>query len=303
MDRRTFLGRLTAATVLSRNLAWAAAQHKARPIGVQLYTVRDEMEKDIDGTLAKIAAIGYKNVELAGFSMGQSATDEGKIQYFKRSPQELRAAFDRYGLSVISAHVNYKSLSPENFPAVIEASRVLGQTYIINPSVDDEIRKQPDGWKRIAAVLNQAGEMSKKSGIQFGYHNHRFEFAGRKAKSPYDILLEECDPNLVKMEMDLCWIIVAGGDPVKYFERYPGRFPLVHVKDMKKLPPVPAPGAPDPDPLDDMTDVGSGVIDWKRIFTHSKTAGIKYYIVEHDKPKAPFDSIKASYDYLEKLRF
>jgi sugar phosphate isomerase/epimerase len=299
MDRRTFLGTITAATVLARNLAWAAEQHKAQPIGVQLYTVRDAMQKDFDGTLAKVAAIGYESVELAGFSM-----DQGKVLYFSQSPRELRAALDRHGLAATSTHVNYKSLTPENFAKVIEASQLLGHSYIVNPWIDDEMRKQPDGWKRIAEAFNQAGEMSRKSGMQFAYHNHWFEFTAVNGKSPYDILLEECDRNLVKMEMDLCWIIIAGEDPVKYFDRYPGRFPLVHVKDMKKISPVPASGGQDlGDSLDDMTDVGSGVIDWKRIFTHSETAGIKYYIVEHDKPKAPFDSIKASYEYLDKLRF
>jgi len=106
------------------------------------------------------------------------------------------------------------------------------------------------------------------------------------------------------MELDLCWITVGGGDPLKYFDRYPGRFPLVHVKDMKKLPPVTASGPQNfGDELKDMTDVGSGIIDWKKIFAQSDKAGIKHYIVEHDKPAKPFDSIKTSYEYLSNLRW
>jgi sugar phosphate isomerase/epimerase len=299
MDRRTFLGTVTAATLLARNFAWAIEPHRAQPIGLQLYTVRDAMAKDFDGTLAKVATIGYKNVELAGFSM-----EDGKILYFGHSPKDLRTALDRNGLSAVSTHVNYKSLAPENFAKVIEISQLLGHKYIVNPWIDEEVRKQPDGWQRTAETFNHAGEMSQKSGMQFAYHNHWFEFIAVDGKLPYDILLAETDPKLVKMEMDLCWIEVAGGDPVKYFNRYPGRFPLVHVKDMKIIAPVPASGGQNlGDSLDQMTSVGSGVINWKHIFAHAETAGIKYYIVEHDKPKEPFDSIRLSYAYLEKLRF
>jgi sugar phosphate isomerase/epimerase len=299
MDRRTFLGTVTAATLLARNFARAAESHRAQPIGLQLYTVRDAMEKDLEGTLAKVAAIGYQNVELAGFSM-----EDGKILYFHRSPKDLRVALDRNRLSAVSTHVNYKSLMPENFAKVIEISQLLGHSYIVNPWIDEEVRKQPGGWERTADTFNHAGEMSQKSGMQFAYHNHWFEFVAVDGKLPYDILLAETDPKLVKMEMDLCWIEVGGGDPVKCFNRYPGRFPLVHVKDMKTIAPVPVSGGQNlGDSLDQMTSVGDGVIDWKHIFAHAETAGIKYYIVEHDKPKDPFDGIRMSYAYLEKLRF
>jgi sugar phosphate isomerase/epimerase len=302
INRREFLSRslttVAAASVLGSRFSFAA-QHKAEHIGVQLYTVRDAMQQDMDGTLAKVAAIGYKEVELAGFTM-----DDGKILYFTHSPQDLKASLDQHGLTAVSTHVNFKSLSPENFPKVIEVSNMLGHHYIVNPWIDDDIRKQPDGWKQAAATFNRAGEMSKKSGMQFAYHNHWFEWFPVDGKLPYDILLQESDPSLVKMEMDLCWITIAGQDPVKYFDRYPGRFPLVHVKDMKKLPKVDASGSQDfGDSLDDMTEVGSGVIDWKRIFAHADKGGIKHYIVEHDKPKDGFESIKTSYQYMQALRF
>ncbi len=303
INRREFLSAtlttITAASVLGSRFSFAATQHRAEHIGVQLYTVRDAMQEDMDGTLAKVAAIGYKEVELAGFAM-----DGGKILYFTHSPEDLKASLDRHGLTAISTHVNYTSLSPENFPKVIEVSKMLGHRYIVNPWIDDDVRKQPDGWKQAAATFNHAGEMSKKSGIQFAYHNHWFEWFPVNGELPYDILLKETDPNLVKMEMDLCWITIAGQDPVKYFDLYPGRFPLVHVKDMKKLPKVTGSGNQDfGDSLGDMTEVGSGVIDWKRIFAHADKAGIKYYIVEHDKPKMPFESIKISYQYMKALRF
>jgi sugar phosphate isomerase/epimerase len=289
MNRRTFLEILTAAAVLPRHLSWAAAEHRIEKIGLQLYTVRDQMKADFDGTVAKVASIGYKEVEFAG--------------YFGRTPEQVRAVIDRHGLTSPSCHVEYAVLS-DQWPSVIESSKTIGQSYIVCPWIPEEIRKQPDAWKRAIDTFNHAGEISKKSGIQFAYHNHWFEFLPVNGKLPYDMLLEQCDPDLVKMELDLCWITVAGADPLTYFNRYPGRFPLVHVKDMKKLPKVSASGGQDfGDSLKDMTAVGSGIIDWKRIFAQSEKAGIKHYIVEHDKPEAPFESIKISYDYLSKLRF
>ena len=289
MNRRTFLELLTAAAVLPRHLTWAAAEHRIEKLGVQLYTVRDQMKADFDGTIAKVATIGYKEVEFAG--------------YFDHTPQQVRAVLDRNGLPSPSCHVEYALLG-DKYPSFIESSKIIGQSYIVCPWISEELRKQPDIWQRAAETFNRAGEISKKSGIQFAYHNHWFEFLPVNGKLPYDMLLEQCDPELEKMELDLCWITVAGADPLTYFNRYPGRFPLVHVKDMKKLPKVSTAGSQDfGSSLTDMTSVGSGIIDWKRIFAQSDKAGIKQYIVEHDKPEDPFDSIKKTYDYLIKLRF
>jgi sugar phosphate isomerase/epimerase len=258
------------------------------------------MQQDLEGTLAKVAAVGYQEVELAGFAM----SPDGQVTYFGRSPQDLRAALNRHGLAAPSTHVNYSSLAPERFSRVIEASQVLGHRYLVNPWIDEEVRKQPEGWMRAAEAFNRAGELSRKAGMQFAYHNHWFEFLPVNGTLPYDFLLAHCDAGLVKMELDLCWITVAGGDPLKYFADHPGRFPLVHVKDVKKIPPISASGGQNfGDSLEDLTEVGSGIIDWKRIFAQSEKAGIKHYFVEHDRPKAPFDSIKTSYDYLRKLRF
>jgi len=289
VDRRTFLWTVTATTLLAHRLSWAAAEHQIERIGIQLYTVRDAMQRDFDGTLAQVAAIGYKEVEFAG--------------YFGRSPKDIRSLLDRLGLTSPSTHVDYEVLG-DRWPKEIETSRVIGQSYIICPWIPEEVRNQPDGWKHAAETFNRAGEASKKAGIQFGYHNHWFEFYPVNGKRPYDLLLEECDPNLVKMEMDLCWIEVGGGDPLDYFRRYPGRFPLVHVKDVKKIPRGKESGGQDfGSSLPGMTEVGSGVIDWKTIFAQADEAGIKHYFVEHDNPKVPFDSIRTSFNYLNQLRF
>jgi sugar phosphate isomerase/epimerase len=290
MNRRVFLETattVTAATLLTTRLGWAAGEHKIEKVGVQLYTVRDQLKADFDGTLSKVSAIGYKEVEFAG--------------YFDQTPQQVRAAIDKYGLRSPSCHVQWDVLTPEKFPAEIESAKTIGQSYIVNPWIPEEQRKTEDDWKRATDVFNRCGAECKKAGLQFAYHNHWFEFLPVNGKLPYDTLLTQCDPDLVKMEMDLCWITTAGADPLKYFDRYPGRFPLVHVKDVKTLPKITTGGAQNFGDTVDLTEVGSGIIDWKRIFAASDKAGIKHYIVEHDHPKKPFESIKTSYEYLSKL--
>lgn len=275
MDRRTFLGTLTAATILGDRLARAAADdRKIEKIGVQLYTVRGQMQKDFAGTLAKVASIGYREVEFAGL--------------FDHTPEQVKALLDRDSLVAVSSHVDYDVLTSD-WQKTLDGAKIMGQSFIVCPYMDEKYRN-PDGVKQVAETFNRAGEASKKMGIQFAYHNHNFEFKKlSNGKLLYDTLLEQADPDLVKMEMDLYWITDAGHDPLAYFSRYPGRFPLVHVKDKKKN--------------GDMTEVGSGAIDWKRIFAESDKAGIRHYIVEHDEPKSPFQSIQASYTYLKNLRF
>jgi sugar phosphate isomerase/epimerase len=285
IDRRTFMGTMGAAYLATTRVRAASIQR----VGVQLYTVRDAMQKDFEGTLAKVAAIGYKEVEFAG--------------YFDKPPQQIKEILSRNNLTSPSAHIDYASLTGDAWSKAIDAAQTIGHEYLINAWVDEAVRKEPGSWKRIAETYNSAGEISQKAGIQFAYHNHNFEFAPVGGKLPYDFLLETCDPKLVQMEMDLCWITSAGKDPVDYFRRYPGRFPLVHVKGLSKKP---AEGAATPiaQVLPDITDVGhNDIIDWKRIFAHSKEAGIKHYFVEHDVPKDPFESLKASYEYVSTLQF
>lgn len=288
LDRRTFIATL-GATVATVRGGFAASIPR---LGMQLYTVRTALEKDFDGTLAKVAAIGFKDVEFAG--------------YYKNTPAQVQAALKRHGLTSPSGHIDYPSLTGDKWARVLESAHTIGHTYLVNAWVDEPVRNQPDAWKRIAETFNRAGEVSRRAGIQFAYHNHNFEFAPRQdegGKLPYDLLLESCDPALVKMELDLCWITAAGRDPVEYYRKSPGRFPLVHVKGLRT---VPATGAATPIDriLPELTEVGhDDVIDWKRIFAQSPMGGVKHYFVEHDVPKAPFESLKASYDYLSALRF
>lgn len=310
MDRRTFIGSSLAATLsAAAKPAWAEVlpspgfaranpttpTHQIERIGLQLYTVRGTMKTDFEGTVAKVAATGYQEVEFAG--------------YFNHSPKDVRAILDKNGLVSPSCHVSYDAVE-NKWAETLEAAKIIGHSYVICPAIEEKQRAEPGGWKRAAELFNKAGEASQKEGIQFGYHNHTFEFHPAETlggKLPYDFLLAETDPKFVIMEMDLCWITVGGGNPIDYFDKYPGRFPLVHVKDWVK-----DASSPSGYKLGNggfvkyggrLADVGQGSIDWKNLFAHDGEAGIKHYFVENDDPKSPFDDIKISYNYLRDLRF
>lgn len=280
MNRRSFVRRLmlgaAGAACLHRPCAVYAKKSLSK-IGVQLYTVRKELESDFEGTLAKVASLGFREVEFAG--------------YYNRTPAQVKAVLARNGLSAPSAHFQ-SVVSSGGVREAIEAAEVVGHKYLVYAWLPPEERKSLDDYRRLVERLNRAGEECGRAGIQFGYHNHDFEFAPMEGRIPYDLILEGTDARLVKMELDLYWITKGGQSPLAYFRKYPGRFPLVHVKDM------------DAGPERNFTEVGRGTIDFKAIFAASKQAGIKHYFVEQDEtPASPFDSIRTSIDYLKRLEF
>lgn len=281
INRRTFLQQAACSSLgalaLSEMLVAKAAARKLDKVGVQLYTVRGEMGKDFEGSLKKIADIGYKEVEFAG--------------YYNRTPQQVKEILTRYGLTAPSVHVPLKMVQSEIEKAIADA-QVIGHKLLVCPYLEDKDRRTMDDYKRHAATFNKAGEACRKAGLEFGYHNHDFEFKPMDGQMPYDVLLAETDKNLVKMELDLYWIKKGQQDALAYFKKHPGRFVALHVKDM------------DATPRGHFTEVGKGVINFKEIFAQSKQAGVKYFIVEQDQtPGSPFDSLKISFDYLKQLEF
>jgi sugar phosphate isomerase/epimerase len=304
MNRRTFIESsiATAVVTATANSTWGAASvHHIDRVGLQLYTVRELMKHDFEGTVAGVAKIGYKEVEFAG--------------YFGKTPQEVRALLDSNGLTSPSAHhpmqppanaMAKTSALETNLQEIIDGAHIIGQKFLVCPYLDAKSRTA-DGYKRLAESCNRVGEQTKKAGIQFCYHNHSFEFEkveGLDGTLPFDYLITQTDPKNVKIEMDLCWITVGGQDPIAYFNKYPGRFPLVHVKDWSKEGSDPGgnEGAVGHAVTGHIANVGSGSIDWKNIFAHSGKAGIEHYLVENDEAKSLADP-KASYDYLSKLQF
>jgi len=277
VNRREFVQTMTAigATTLFCKVPRTAHSARLEKVGLQLYTVRDKMKEDFEATLARVAEIGYKEVEFAG--------------YFDHAPADVRAILDRHGLSAPSTHIALGEI--DAWKASLDTAKAIGHDYVVVPWIPQEKRMTLDGWKNVADVFNRAAQMAHDTGLQFAYHNHDFEFPKMDGQIPYDLLLQNTDPKLVQLEIDLYWITKAGQDPLSYFARWPGRVPLVHVKDSA--------GAPE----HKMADVGQGKIDWKRIFAKRDQAGIKHFFVEHDQPPQPFQDIAASYNYLKNLEF
>jgi sugar phosphate isomerase/epimerase len=270
--RRRFLAALATAAAVGVRTAPAATRLKL--IGVQLYTVRELLQKDFEGTLARLAAIGFREVEFAG--------------YVGRSPQAVRAALKTAGLDAPSAHVPIET-TRDHWPRALEAAHVIGHKYLVVAWLPEKERGALDGYRAAADLFNRVGEQANAAGLRFAYHNHAFEFARLEGRIPYDVLLERCDPRYVAFEMDLYWITKGGQDPLGYFARWPRRFPMVHVKDST--------GAPE----HRMVDVGVGIIPWRAIFARREQAGIHHYFVEHDEPADPLASVRASYEYLRRL--
>ena len=243
-------------------------------IGIQLYSVRRELARDFEGTLARVASIGYKEVEFAG--------------YFNRRPREVRTLLDRYGLAAPSVHVPIE-VARQDWAGALAAANVIGHRYVVLPWLPPKSRRTLDDFKRLAAECNRLGEEAKRAALRFAYHNHDFEFAPLDGRLPYDVLLAETDPANVALELDLFWITKGGQDPLKYFARYPGRFEMVHVKD--------ASGPPERRQV----YVGQGTIDFGRILGRRQQAGLRHLFVEHDDPADPLAFARTSYDYLKRL--
>ncbi|HTN07070.1 sugar phosphate isomerase/epimerase [Agriterribacter sp.] len=248
-------------------------------IGLQLYTLRGDIAKDPATVIKSVAAIGYKEVESFGYNAGK---------YFGMAPKDFAALLKSNGLAHPSSHYMLANLSG-NWQKAVEDAVAAGQKYMVVAYLLDTERKSIDDYKKIAAQFNTAAETCKKAGIQFGYHNHDFEFIDMDGRHGFDVLLKETDPKLVQFELDLYWASFAGKDPVEMFQQHPGRFPLWHVKDM------------DNTPKRFFTEVGNGVIDFKKIFAHAKASGMQHYFVEQDVcPGPPIKSIEKSYQYISK---
>ena len=286
-NRRTFLMQLAAigvgGSVLSscaRMVSQGAAPAGADMIGLQLYTVRDLMEKDFEGTLERGAQIGYRNLEFAG--------------YYNHTPEQVRAILDRLKVVSKSAHIGAQ-LMRQDAAAQIRAAQVIGQEYITIPSYPFPRDGGIDAWKKGAAEFNQWGALCKNAGLKLAYHNHAAEFAKVEGgPAGYDALMRETDPALVDFEMDLYWAAFADQDPIALFAKFPGRFAMWHTKDLVVTAGVKG-----------MAPVGRGTLDFKNYFAHAREAGMKYFFVEHDTaatyPGGSLASIQASYTYLHQL--
>lgn len=264
--------------------AGVADDRKKFGVGLQLYTLRDAMSADLLGTLKKLSDMGYKTLELAGYANGK---------FYGYSAAEFKKIVSDLGMVVISSHsaVESKGITMDTAKLMADAHAALGVKYCVQPWVNDEDRTI-EKYKKMIGDWNKVGKIMKEVGIQFGYHNHNFEFARVNGVVPYyDIFMPEMDKELITMELDLFWASKAGQDPIEMFKKYPGRFQLLHFKDMKTK------QAPFFDVIkDDICSVGEGVIDFKKILTAKETAGVKYLFVEDDNQGngKPFEGVETS---------
>jgi len=254
-------------------------------IGLQLYTIRDAMAKDVPGSLKMVSDLGYKYLELASYANGK---------FYGYEPNEFKKIVSDLGMVILSSHTQVEALgiTLDNAKKMAEDHAKIGVKYCIQPWVVEEARKTLDSYKKMTADWNKVGEIMKQNGIQFGYHNHNFEFDTLEGKIPYyDVYMVELDKDLVTMELDIFWATKAGQNPVEMFKKYPGRFQLFHMKDMfTKEAPFYKPST------NDFAPVGAGLIDFKEILAANKFSGMKYMFVEQDSTKdgKPFDAIKTS---------
>jgi sugar phosphate isomerase/epimerase len=276
-DRRSFLSTCGAALLGACARAGnSQPDQRLERVGVQLYTVRRDIARDFDGTLARIAEIGYREVEFAG--------------YHGKSTSEVRATLTRLGLAAPSSHVGLPDFR-RDVDGVIASATQVGHRYLVVPWLDPAERRSIDDYRRIADELNRIGEKVRAAGMQLAYHNHDFELMAIAGSVPLDVLIERTDPNLLVLELDLYWVTKGGADPMTYISRHPGRVHLVHVKDSA--------GPPE----HRMVDVGQGTIDFARIFARREQAGIRHAFVEHDDPANPLETLRVSYEHLARLRW
>jgi sugar phosphate isomerase/epimerase len=266
-----------------------------KPIGLQLYTVREEANKDLLGTLKKLQTVGYREVETAGF--------------YGKSGKEMRKLLADHGMTAPSAHGSMGDIQ-KNMQKLVDGAAEVGAKYFICafPSLPAGVTLPSsdalasaitlDHWKWNAEQLNKLGEVAKKAGLQAGYHNHNMEFRSYNGVVAFDELLKWTDPALVTIELDLAWVVTAGADPIAYLKKHANRISLLHVKDVRK------------DAVTTTTEVksqtvevGRGKLDWKSIFAACDPKHVKHYFVEQENfTGSPLDAVRASYEYLSTLK-
>lgn len=287
MNRRNFVKTVAGASAGIGFLSGCTSEgqepeeRRLHTLGLQLYTVRELMKEDPIQTLRDVAAIGYDEVEFAGYHGVETG--------------DLRKILDDLGMTTPSAHWMPSMFTGGIEPIAAELSEALedaqtmGHEYLVLPWIDDNDSLTMNDYRAIADTCNQIGEQCRQAGIQLAYHNHAFEFRAIDGILPMDLLLSETDADLMQWEMDFFWVVDGGQQPLEYIERQAGRISLCHVKDRS------ASG--------EMVDVGKGTIDFARIFARSGLAGLQHYFVEHDNPADPMETIRASFGHLTQLKY
>lgn len=284
IDRRSFLTTLGVAalgvagcssSMMAGAVPFVSSRRKLSRVGIQLYTVRSQARTDLAGTLARIAQIGYKEIEFWGSHA--------------LTPIQIRAVLDQNGLTAPSMHIGIPR-TPEAWAPIFDTARAIGSRWITAASPPFQPRT-PEDWKRMAVAFNEAGKRVKEAGFKFAYHNHTEGMKMVDNIVPFHVLLAETDPDLVGYELDVHWAYAGGSDATDLISRYPNRFRMLHVKDST--------GAPD----FKQADVGAGTYPWSRVLAAATQAGVEHYFVEHDSPADAMVFAKTSFDYITAVEY
>jgi sugar phosphate isomerase/epimerase len=287
-NRRTFL---TQASLISAGMMVAPklvmASTKENIVGLQLWSMRDQLPHHVPEVIGKVAKAGYKEVETYGYSK--------KDGFWGLDAKAFSNLLKSNGMSTPSGHFEFDHFfatgQTDELETYIDAAHITGMETIIVPHLDGNFIKTVDDFKSIADKLSTAAAICKKAGLKFGYHNHNFEWKKVDGTTFYDTILTHTDPSVVKMEMDLYWVVRTGQDPVEIIKAHPGRFFAFHIKDMDKS------------NHELNTEIGSGTIDFKRIMSYAKLGGVKHFIVEQENYTNidPYVSITQSCNYVKNV--
>lgn len=274
--RRNFMYQVSALSVASVFApSIVRASLLSEKMGVQLYTFRDQMLKDPIATLKQIAGLGIVEIETARSSKGH---------YYGLKPQEMKMVCDDLGMTLKSGHVHLD----KNWERTMEEAVLSGQEYLICSSLPSKGQTIAN-YQKVAESFNKAGEACKALNLKFGYHNHDYEFESEDNQVLYDVLLDNTNPDLVHMELDLGWVVAFGKNPLDYFKNYPGRFPLWHLKDMNLK-------------KQESTEFGKGGLDIKTMLENKKASGVRHIFIEQEEyTNNPMDSMRHNMKYLKEL--
>lgn len=314
MGMLTFGGSLFTEAMKANTLAMANTA-PLRKVGVQLFTLPASLEKDFENTIAMLAEMGYKEIELFGpypFS-AESAKNNWKAisgflgfsgsGYFGRTERQLKSLFRENGLTVPAMHTDLETLETR-MEYLGAAGDALGCRYVILPAIPEERRKTPDDYRRMAELFNKIGQNAKREGLRFAYHNHGYGLNEREGVIPLELLLDNTDPGLVFLEMDLFWHIAGKADPIAYMKKYKNRYRLMHVKDMKQIRTFSGEGTEVSQWMElfpIMVAAGEGAVDLKNIIPLARKYGVRHFFVENDLAKEPETALQTSIDFLRKL--
>jgi len=259
----------------------AAATGSLDAYGIQLYTLRDVIGDDPKGVLKELSNYGFKQIE---------SYDGKQGMFWDMEPKDFKSYLDDLGLSIISSHCNIN----ENFEKKAAQAASIGMDYLVCPYIGPQT--SVDAWKKVTDRFNACGEVCKKNGIRFAYHNHAYSFKAFSGMIPHDFMMENTDPDLVDHQMDIYWVVTGGADPIEYLQKYPNRFKLCHVKDRMK------------DAGDEQSascNLGTGTINFSKILKVAKENGMKYFIMEQERydGSTPMKSAEIGAEYLSKLKF